>query len=97
MNELIITQLTATGVIVLTGVLLVTVTRWLRNRPPRWTTARERLIARNPTLNADLTLRWTVASRRVRTGWLTALAVSAALLIATVRPVATAVADDRDR
>jgi hypothetical protein len=93
-SSLLVTQLIITGAIVLTGVLSVAVTCWLRNRPARWSTARDRLIARNPMLNGDPTLRWTVASQRVRTGWLTALTVSVALLVASDRPTATAIGDN---
>jgi hypothetical protein len=85
-TQILVTQLVISGVVLLTGVLSFAVTRWLRNRPPRWSTAHDRLLERNPMLNADQTLRWSVASRRVRTGPLTSLVVASALLLVAIRP-----------
>lgn len=59
---------------------------WLRDRPTRRTSAYDRLLVRNPMLNADRDVRWTVASRRVRFGWLTTTLVAVALLVASSRP-----------
>lgn len=69
---------------------------WLRDRPTRRTSAYDRLLVRNPTLNADRNIRWTVRSRRVRFGWLTTLAVTVAVLVAATRP-ATETASSEDR
>jgi hypothetical protein len=68
---------------------------WHNDRPPRWSTPYERLLERNPMLNADASLRWTVRARRVRTSWFAALVVAVAVLIASDRPRATAVVDER--
>lgn len=88
-----------TGIAV--GVIVAcAVQRLLSDRPPARTTARDRLLARNPALalgdDVDRPIRWSVESRRVRFGWLTTLAVTVAVLVATTRPtVATAPTDDR--
>lgn len=55
--------------------------------PEARTSARERLIARNPMLNADPTLRWSRRARRVRVGRLATLVIGVALLIVTNRPI----------
>lgn len=85
--------------IVMLAVVLLTVgaavRTWLNDRPPRWSTPYERLLERNPMLNADASLRWTVRARRVRTSWFAALVVAVAVLIASDRPRATAVVDER--
>jgi hypothetical protein len=53
------------------------------------TSARQRLLALNPGLRTDRSqqLRWSVRSRRVQFGWLTALLVAVAVLVAADRPV----------
>lgn len=74
--------------------VFVVIRTWLKDRPSRWTSAYDRLLDRNPTLNADRSLRWSVRARRARTGRLTALVVAVALLVATARPVAPVGATD---
>lgn len=69
----------------LTGVVIALL-RLRADRPARRTSARDRLLERNPLL-ADASLRWSVSARRVRVGALTALAVAVALLIVADRPV----------
>jgi hypothetical protein len=59
---------------------------YLKGRPGWHTTPRDRLIARNPMLNGDPSLRWSDNARRIRIGWLTVLVVSVALLLASDRP-----------
>lgn len=71
---------------VTSGIVVTAIHRVLQRRPPARTSARDRLIALNPTLNAA-GVRWNVAARRVRHGWVTSTAVAVALLIATDRPV----------
>lgn len=83
----VITIVAAVAALTIGSVVVATIRRWLRDRPTRWSTAYDRLIERNPTLNADASLRWSIAARRVRTGWLTATIVAVALLVATARPV----------
>jgi hypothetical protein len=61
------------------------------------TSARQRLIDRNPALNGDPSLRWSVAARRVQLGRTTRLAVGVALLLATLRTRPTGVATGTDR
>lgn len=89
------------AVIVLMGVvalLLVAwcVRTWLRDRPARWTTPYDRLLERNPTLNAE-PFRWSVRARRVRTGWFVALVVAVAVLVVADRPVVATVVPTDDR
>lgn len=75
----------------------VAVRTWFHDRPPRWSTPYQRLLERNPMLNADQSLPWTVRSRRARTGWLAGTVVAVAVLIATLRPyAATATSDAGD-
>lgn len=69
---------------------------WLRDRPTRRTSAYDRLLVRNPTLNADPDVRWSIRSRRVRFGWLTTLVVTVAVLVAATRPT-TATVSSEDR
>lgn len=73
----------------------VAVRQWLRDRPSRWSTPYTRLLDRNPTLGVDASLRWTVRARRARTGWLTSLAVSVAVLVASARLTTRPTAADR--
>jgi hypothetical protein len=81
------------GALVLATGLVPVVVRWFRDRPATRTSARDRLLARNPTLNADASLRWSTTARRVRIGWATALAVAVALLIVADRPTPVAAGD----
>lgn len=67
------------------GVLALAVRRVLHDRPHAGTSAMDRLIERNPAILFD-DARWTVTARRVRTGWVTSVAVATALLIAADRP-----------
>lgn len=57
-----------------------------RRRPRANTSAMQRLIDLNPTLNAA-GVRWTVAARRAQISVITRVAVGVALIIATDRPV----------
>lgn len=73
----------------------IAVRTWFHDRPSRWSTPYQRLLERNPMLNADASLRWTVRSRRARTGWFVSLVIAVAVLVATFRPRVTGtVADD---
>lgn len=66
---------------------------WLRDRPPRRSTARQRLLRRNPWLvEAVDASRWSRRSNYVRLGWLTALVVSVAVLVVADRPAQPATA-----
>jgi hypothetical protein len=103
-----VTMLVVTGSITVLTAACVALRAYLRDRPPARTSARDRLLARNPTLafrpvsvdvstgndaDGDDVHRWSVSARRVRTGLLTSLLVSVALLVASSRPrVATGTA-----
>lgn len=71
------------GIIVAAGYI---VRRALTNRPRARTSAMQRLIARNPAIIFD-GARWTVAARRVRTSWVTSLAVATAVRIVADHPL----------
>lgn len=60
--------------------------RLLRDRPPVRSSARDRLLERNPALAVGRELRWSVRARRVRIGWLTVLSVAVAVLVVADRP-----------
>lgn len=62
------------------------VRRTFQRRPAARTSARDRLIDLNPTLQVA-NVRWNVASRRIRLGWVTRVAVGVAFVVATNRPV----------
>lgn len=81
------------GVLVVMAIVALVATTfalrtWLRDRPSRRSSARERLLVRNPWLTECVDAsRWSRASRRVQLGWLTSLVVSVAVLVASDRPV----------
>lgn len=84
-------------VIVATLVVFGVITsRSLRDRPRTRTSARDRLTRLNPALARNDSLRWSVASRRVRVDRLTTLVVCVALRLTTLQPLTVASAD-RDR
>jgi hypothetical protein len=68
------------------GIVVLAVRCVLRNRPRSRTSAKERLIARNPAIMFD-DARWTTAARRVRTSRVTSFVVATAFLIVADRPV----------
>lgn len=94
-----------TGVLVVMLIVVavaaaVALRTWLRDRPRRRSTARDRLLRRNPWLDDAVDQhRWSARSNHVRIGWLTVLLVAVAVLAAadrSVAPVATGGAvDDR--
>lgn len=74
--------LVTAAVALLTSIYAV-VTLLRENYPPPRTSARQRLVERNPMLNVDRDLRWTVAARRVHVGRLATVLVGLALLLVT--------------
>lgn len=85
------------GVVTLVSSTTVGATRWLRNRPRRRTSARDRLLQLNPTLS-DPSLTWSRSARRVDVGRLVRLLVVGAVVAALTvvgRPTATPVGDVR--
>lgn len=67
------------------GIVALAVRRAVRDRPRARTSARDRLIERNPGIIFD-GVRWSNAARRARTGWVTSVAVATALLIVADHP-----------
>lgn len=84
------------GAVVVGVGLVVLVGRALTGRPTRRTSARERLLTRNPWLRDNDALRWTVRARRVHVDRLTSTLVGVALTLVMLRP-STTVASDDDR
>lgn len=85
--------------VVMLVVVVVTVgiatNTWLRDRPARRSTARQRLVERNPWLSDAVDAsRWSNRSNRVRLGWLTSLLVAVAVLAVADRPTSVGVATD---
>ena len=81
----------ATAVTTVTSVVVglatvALVARLLRHRPSSRTSARDRLLRRNPALAARATLPWSVRARRVHIDRWTTLVVGVALLLTTLRP-----------
>jgi hypothetical protein len=74
---------------------MINVAQALSDQYPRGRTSpRQRLLRNNPAL-ARHDVRWSVAARRVRTGWLTALTVCIALYVAFQRPTVATTNDAR--
>lgn len=93
MNGALLVNVIVVGALLVTGGLLPVAVQLFRDRPAVRTSARDRLLARNPTLGVDTSLRWSVAARRARVGWAAIVAVTVALLIVADRPTAVATSD----
>lgn len=87
MSQAVLVNVIVVGALLATFGLLPVVLRWFRDRPTGRLSARDRLIARNPTLNVDASFEWSIAARRVHFGWITTLAVAVAVLVVADRPV----------
>lgn len=86
-----VTLLIQAGIAV-AALVVGTLLRLRADRPARRTSARDRLIDRNPMLS-DTSLRWKTTACRVRTGAVTSFAVAIALLIVADRPTPSVTGD----
>lgn len=69
------------GALVVNSIVRVVFKRYPRVR----TSAKDRLIALNPTLN-EVGTRWSISAERIRIGWITKVVVATAIIVAASRP-----------